>query len=46
MPGFAAELTDDQLVAVVSYVRERFSRQPPWLDVSQNVRAIRGTERR
>jgi len=46
MPGFAAELTDDQLVAVVSYVRERFSRQPPWHDVSQNVRAIRGTERR
>ena len=41
MPGFAAELTDDQLVAVVSYVRERFSRQPPWHDVVAQVQAIR-----
>src|SRR5438105_8728893 len=42
MPGFAAELTDDQIVAVVSYVRERFSRQPPWHDVVAQLRAIRG----
>ena len=42
MPGFAAELTDDQLIAVVSYVRERFSRQPAWHDVVAQVRAIRG----
>jgi mono/diheme cytochrome c family protein len=41
MPGFAAELTDDQLVAVVSYVRERFSRQPAWHDVVAQVQAIR-----
>jgi len=42
MPGFAAELTDDQLVAVVTYVRERFSRQPAWHDVVAQVQAIRG----
>src|SRR5947207_829193 len=41
MPGFAAELTDDQIVAVVSYVRERFSRQPPWHDVVAQLQAIR-----
>jgi len=41
MPGFAAELTDPQLVAVVNYVRERFSREPPWHDVAGQVAAIR-----
>ena len=41
MPGFAAELTDDQMVALVNYVRGRFSRQPPWRDVASEVRAIR-----
>jgi mono/diheme cytochrome c family protein len=46
MPGFAAELTDDQLVAVVNYVRERFSRRPPWHDVVAQVRAIRKMEQR
>jgi mono/diheme cytochrome c family protein len=44
MPGFAAELTDEQLVAVVSYVRERFSRQPAWHDVVAQVQAIRGRQ--
>ncbi|HEY4139461.1 MAG TPA: cytochrome c, partial [Casimicrobiaceae bacterium] len=37
MPGFAAELTDQQIEAVVNYVRERFSREPPWRDVAGQV---------
>ena len=41
MPGFAAELTDRQIAAVVSYVRERFSREPAWHDVAAQVAAIR-----
>jgi len=41
MPGFAAELTDRQIVAVVSYVRERFSREPPWNDVAAQVATVR-----
>src|SRR5205823_13754053 len=41
MPGFAAELTAPQVVAVVNYVRERFSREPPWHDVAGQVAAIR-----
>jgi len=45
MPGFAAELTDPQIVAVVDYVRQRFSREPPWHDVAGQVTAIRKQER-
>ena len=41
MPGFAAELTEPQVVAVVNYVRERFSRGPPWHGVAAQVAAIR-----
>ena len=45
MPGFADELTDPQIVAVVNYVRERFSREPPWHDVAGQVAAIRNQGR-
>ena len=41
MPGFAAELTEKQLVALVGYVRERFSREPPWHDVAAQVNSLR-----
>ena len=41
MPGFATELTEDQITALVSYVRARFSRQPPWHDVAGQVHDIR-----
>ena len=44
MPGFAAELTDKQVAAVVNYVRERFSREPPWHDVAGQVAAIRAAK--
>jgi len=45
MPGFAAELTDRQMVAVVSYVRERFSHEPPWRDIAGYLATIRKEER-
>ena len=45
MPGFAAELTDSQIASVVSYVRERFSREPAWRDVATQVATARKQER-
>jgi mono/diheme cytochrome c family protein len=41
MPGFAGELTDVQIVAVVDFVRARFSDRAPWNDVEQTLRKIR-----
>lgn len=40
MPGFAGALTDEQVVALVSYIRERFSDRPAWRDVPQQVHKI------
>lgn len=37
MPGFRGALTDAQLVAVIEYVRARFSDRPPWNDVERTV---------
>ncbi|HZN22935.1 MAG TPA: cytochrome c [Burkholderiales bacterium] len=41
MPGFAAILTDDQLAALVTYVRAAYSGQPAWNDVEREVREAR-----
>lgn len=41
MPGFGAALTDAQIVAVVQYVRARFSGRPPWPDVESALRKVR-----
>jgi len=43
MPGFAAGLTDKQVVALVDYLRARFTDQPAWRDVAERVAAIRRT---
>jgi mono/diheme cytochrome c family protein len=40
MPGFRDALTDAQLVAVVEYVRARFSDRTPWSDVERTVRDV------
>jgi mono/diheme cytochrome c family protein len=40
MPGFAAELTEGQVVGLVSYLRGRFSKLPAWSDVPARVREI------
>jgi mono/diheme cytochrome c family protein len=43
MPGFAAELTDRQVAALVDYLRARFTDQAAWRDVLARVAAIRRT---
>jgi mono/diheme cytochrome c family protein len=45
MPGFAASLDDRQLVALATYLRERFSDKPAWNDVEATVREARRAER-
>ena len=41
MPGFAAILTDEQIAAVVKYVRAAYSGQPEWKDIDREVRDAR-----
>jgi mono/diheme cytochrome c family protein len=43
MPGFSGSMTDDQIVAVLSYLRARFSNQPAWTGVGQVVAEARRT---
>jgi len=44
MPGFASSMTDDQIAALLNYLRGRFSAQPAWTGVEQIVRDARRTE--
>jgi mono/diheme cytochrome c family protein len=41
MPGFAGELTDRQVIALVDYLRARFTDRPAWSDVPERVRELR-----
>ena len=41
MPGFAASMTDAQASALLSYLRARFSNQPPWSGVEKTVQDAR-----
>ena len=45
MPGFAAELTDGQVAALVDYLRMRFTDRPAWRDVPRQVAAIRQAQK-
>jgi mono/diheme cytochrome c family protein len=38
MPAFGATLTDEQLVALVGYLRQQGAGAPPWPDLAQKVR--------
>ena len=38
MPGFAASMDDARLVALLNYLRARFSKQPAWNDPEKTVR--------
>jgi mono/diheme cytochrome c family protein len=38
MPAFAGALTDEQLTALVRYLRLSAAGQPPWPDVAAQVR--------
>jgi mono/diheme cytochrome c family protein len=44
MPGFAANMTDAQVSALLSYLRAQFSNRPPWSGVEQTVRDARGAQ--
>lgn len=44
MPGFAGALTDEQLVALASYLRGRFTGRDPWADVDSVVAKATATE--
>jgi len=44
MPGFAGSMNDDQVVALVTYLRARFSNQGAWTGVDQVVAAARRTQ--
>jgi mono/diheme cytochrome c family protein len=37
MPGFAASMNDDQISALLRFLRARFSNQPAWSGVEQTV---------
>ncbi len=44
MPGFANSMTDDQVSAVLNYLRSRFSNQRPWTGVEKTVGDARRTQ--
>ena len=44
MPGFSNSMSDDQVAALLSYLRGRFSAQPAWTGVEQMVRDARHTD--
>jgi mono/diheme cytochrome c family protein len=44
MPGFAASMSDQQIVVLLNFLRARFSRQPPWAGVEKIVEDARRTQ--
>ena len=44
MPGFASSMNDDQISALLNYLRGRFSNQPAWAGVEQIIRDARRSE--
>jgi mono/diheme cytochrome c family protein len=44
MPPFANSMSDDQISALLNYLRGRFSNQPAWTGVEQTVRDARRSE--
>jgi mono/diheme cytochrome c family protein len=44
MPGFANSMDDNQISALLNYLRGRFSNQPAWAGVEQTVRDARRSE--
>jgi mono/diheme cytochrome c family protein len=41
MPGFANTMSDRQLADLLAYVRSRFSDQPPWTTIADDIRTAR-----
>jgi mono/diheme cytochrome c family protein len=44
MPGFAAALDDQQMIALTSYLRATFTRKAPWHDVATELRDARNAQ--
>jgi mono/diheme cytochrome c family protein len=44
MPGFANSMTDNQVSALLNYLRSRFSNQPAWTGVKKTVEDARRTQ--
>jgi mono/diheme cytochrome c family protein len=44
MPGFAASMNDDQVTALLQFLRGRFSNQPPWTGVEKTVAEARRSQ--
>jgi mono/diheme cytochrome c family protein len=44
MPGFAASMDDEQIAALLDYLRVRFSNQPAWTGVEKTVEDARRTQ--
>jgi mono/diheme cytochrome c family protein len=44
MPGFADSMTDEQIAALLGYLRTRFSDQPPWTNTAEIVRNARRSQ--
>jgi mono/diheme cytochrome c family protein len=44
MPGFASSMTDQQISALLKYLRSRFSNQPPWTGLEKAVEDARVTQ--
>ncbi len=44
MPGFGAVLTDDQVLALATYLRSHFSRGPAWTGIEAELREARQRE--
>jgi mono/diheme cytochrome c family protein len=44
MPGFAASMDDGQIVALLNFLRSRFSKEPVWTDVGKTVEDARRTQ--
>jgi mono/diheme cytochrome c family protein len=44
MPGFADSMSDEQIAALLDYLRSRFSNQPPWTNTADIVRDARRTQ--
>jgi mono/diheme cytochrome c family protein len=44
MPGFAASMNDAQMVALLNYLRTRFSKQPDWSGLDKTVQDARLTQ--
>jgi mono/diheme cytochrome c family protein len=41
MPGFEGAMSDEELAALLEYLRRRFSDKPPWVAVASTIRAAR-----